>query len=91
MALIKLNNELVITLMAKKFLRPTDLADVLKVSKQMANYIIHHGGMVYADRLAKILNVKRTDLLVSSPARVPILRGGVVLNGRVRKTKERRK
>ncbi len=87
MALIKLNNALVISLMAKHFMRPADLAIALGKTKQMTNYIIHRGGMQYATRLAEIFNCKRTDLLVSAPR--PILRGATVVNGKVRR-KERR-
>ena len=60
--------------MAKKLMRSVDLARRMKKSPQMAYYIIHRGGMKYAALLAKIFKCERTDLLVSVPRPMPVLR-----------------
>jgi hypothetical protein len=67
MALIKLNNDYVRDLMARARMRPVDMARVLGVSKQLANHIIHHGGVSYAASLARIFDKKEIELLVALP------------------------
>jgi hypothetical protein len=53
----------------------------------MVNYIIHHGGVKYANDLAVIFNCKRSDLLVYEERRLRVPRGAKAVNSRVRKIK----
>jgi len=69
MALVKLNHGLVGELLARKFIRPTDMAKKLGVSKQMGNYILHTGGLKYARKLAKILGCEVNSLLLNVPSK----------------------
>jgi hypothetical protein len=87
MSFIKLNHNLLRTLMKKSLLRPVDLAKRMRIQRQMVNYIIHHGGVKYANDLAAIFNCKRSDLLVHEERRVRVPRGMTVVNGKVRKNR----
>jgi len=60
---MKLNHPKIRRLMRKNRMRPIDLAGRLGVSRQAANYIINHGGLSYADRLAKLFKVDRLSLI----------------------------
>ena len=84
MALIKLNHQLVRALMTKAFMRPIDLAERMKKSKQMTSYIIHRGGMQYATALAKIFKCDRLELLTRPTLRLP--RGKRMKGNRVYKS-----
>ena len=64
MALIRLNHRMVRYKMTKQLMRPVDLADKLGVSRQMANHIIHHAGLKYAQELATMFNCRVSDLLI---------------------------
>lgn len=69
MSKIKLNNKLLQTLMERSGVTAKELAAHLGVSKQMMNYIIHHGGLKYAAALAKRFDCKESDLTHSPPPR----------------------
>lgn len=86
MALIKLNHQLVRTLMTKAFMRPIDLAARMKKSKQMTNYIIHRGGMQYARDLAKIFKCDRLDLLTRPEIRLRLPKGKRMKGNRISKS-----
>ena len=66
MAYIKLNHERVQAEMRKALMRPADLARRLKISLQLANFIIHHGGRKYHEKLANIFGCKREDLIIDT-------------------------
>ena len=66
MAFQKLNHEKVIQLMRKCYMRPADLAKLLKTNRQTVNYILHWGGRKYAADLAKIFGCKKEDLLIAT-------------------------
>ena len=69
MAYTKLNHIKVRQEMGNLLIRPIDLAKMLKVDRQLANYVIWHGGAKYADRLAKIFGCRKNDLLVMNTSR----------------------
>ena len=69
MAYTKLNHRRVQQEMDRLLMRPIDLAKILKVDRQLANYVIWHGGAKYADRLAKIFSCTKNDLLVMNTSR----------------------
>lgn len=64
MSYLKLDHKKVEMRMNRMLIRPADLARKLHVSRQMANYILHQGGVKYASKLAKILNCEREFLTV---------------------------
>ena len=66
MSLNTLNHSLVRSLMEKSLIRPVDLARKMRVTRQLVNYIMCHGGVKYARDLADIFDVTRSDLLVKS-------------------------
>ena len=69
MANIKLNHRIVWELMTRDLLRPADLAKKLGINRQSANYVLYHGGVKYADKLAKIFGCRKNDLLVMNTSR----------------------
>jgi hypothetical protein len=82
MASIKLNHKAIQKEMIRSGFRPVDIAKRLKVSRQMANYILHKGGVLYAGRLARIFKCDRDSLIINA-VRKPVQ--FVVTNNRVRK------
>jgi hypothetical protein len=74
MSLLKLNHNLVKSIMARMKMRPIDLAYKLRVDRQRVNYIIHHGGFSFADDLAKVFRCRRDDLLVATPSKARPMR-----------------
>lgn len=61
---IKLNHKAIAKLMLEKCLRPRDIMMALGVSKQVTNYILHHGGVSKAKRLSAILGCELRDILM---------------------------
>ena len=90
MALVRLNNQLIQELMKQKLMRPIDLAKTLGISRQLVNHVIYHGGMKYVARLAVLFDCKVSDLLIGV-ARLRLPAGVTMVNGKVRRIKERRK
>ncbi len=43
-------------------IRPADIAISFKISRQLANHIVNHGGVSYLDKLIKILHCKEEDI-----------------------------
>jgi hypothetical protein len=62
----KLNHQQVRENMKRLSLRPVDLANQLGISRQMANYLVHHGGFKYAEQLAKIFDCDEEDLVYTT-------------------------
>jgi hypothetical protein len=88
MALIRLDHDRVNALMREARLRPVDLGDMLKLSRQMANFILHKGGTKYAGKLARIFGCTEKELLVCAGERKEPIKRGRKANGR---TSERSK
>ncbi len=65
--LIRLNHKIVQQKMDEHLLRPIDLAGKLGVASQMANFILHKGGLQYAPELAKIFDCRVAELLITWP------------------------
>ena len=86
MAFTKLNHNKLQELMDRKCIRPADLAKSLGVSRQMANYIVHHGGRNYALRLARVLGCEEADIIYNVTRRV---KGYEIVNNKVRKVTPR--
>jgi len=60
---MKLNYKKIQSLMKAQKLRQVDVAKRLGISQQFANYILKHGGVSYADRLARLFKVDRLSLI----------------------------
>lgn len=82
MAFEKLNHTKVLAEMYRLKMRPSDLAKRLKISRQLANYVIYKGGRKHAFRLAKLFGCKKEDLIVAN-IRTP--KKFTVVNGMVKK------
>ena len=96
MSVAKLNHKLLQKLMETSGVRALDMARDLGVSKQMGNYIIHHGGLKYAAALAKRFDCKEKDLIfvpppVPRPTLVRLPPGMVMVNGKLRRKPKKRK
>ena len=64
MSHIKLNHKRLKKEMFKAEMSSSRLAKRLNVSRQMASYIIRHGGRKYAKQLARIFRLQETDFLM---------------------------
>ena len=58
-----LNHLKIIRNMNKQKMRPIDLARRLGFSRQLTNYILYHGGMKHAEKLAKALGCTKKSLM----------------------------
>ena len=90
MALVRLNNQLIQELMKQKLMRPIDLAKTLGISRQLVNHVIYHGGMKYVARLAVLFDCKVSDLLIGVVRTLRLPAGTTMVDGKVRRIKERR-
>jgi hypothetical protein len=84
MASIKLNHKIVNQKMKQMGYRPVDLSKKLKVSRQMVNYILYKGGVLYAGRLAQILKCDKDDIIIGAVHKPDRF---VVLNNKVSRIK----
>lgn len=66
MELIRLDHEAVRGLARAKKMRPVDIARQLGVSRQLGHYILHKGGLKHAAALARLFDVRVSELLKSS-------------------------
>lgn len=62
---IRLDHDKLISLMETNGVRPIDIAKRLRISRQLANYILHVGGVKWASKLANIFNLTRNDLIIN--------------------------
>jgi DNA-binding Xre family transcriptional regulator len=89
MATIRLNHPLIQKKMAEKFIRPTDLAKKLGVSKQMVFFILNKGGYKYVDKLAAAFDCRVSELLIVWPEKpMKLPKGYEIINRKVRKKGE---
>ena len=86
MAEIKLNHQLVRSLMTELFMDNGDLAKRMKVSKQMASYIIRRGGRKYARPLAKVFHCDWQELLLTAHTIMKLPKGKRMKGSRVSKS-----
>ena len=62
---IRLDHDKIKSLMETNGIRPIDVAKRLRISRQLANYILHVGGVKWASRLANIFKITRNDLIIN--------------------------